>query len=126
MTAALAVAAHAQSRIIVKVPFNFVIADRTFSAGVYSLSSEENKFTVQDSYGKPIFMGIVNQVSGRQVGTAGQVVFHCYDNHCFLSEIWTPTRENGKQLLPSRYEAELARHTKGTEFALLEEPKQKR
>src|SRR5580658_2193416 len=51
---------------------------------------------------------------------AGQVVFHCCADRCFLSEYWTPTRENGSQLLPSRYEAELAKHGKGIEFALLD------
>jgi len=112
---------HAQARITVKVPFNFLISDRTFSAGQYSISSFRNQLTMQDSTGKSVFMGIVNPVSGRHVGDTGQIVFHCYDNRCFLSEFWTPTRDEGNQLLPSRYETELAKHREGTEFALLQE-----
>jgi hypothetical protein len=115
--------AQAQSKITVKVPFNFVISDRTFPAGQYSVSSLRDHLTVQDSTGKSVFLGIANQVSGRHVGETGQIVFHCYDDRCFLSEFWTPTRENGCQLLPSRYEVELARHRKGTEFALLDHPR---
>jgi len=118
--------AHAQSRITVKVPFNFLISDRTFPAGQYSVSSSRNQLTVQDSTGKQVFIGIANPVSGRRVGETGQIVFHCYDNRCFLSEFWTPTRDNGNQLLPSRYEAELAKHRRGMEFALLEQPQKKR
>ena len=117
--------AHAQSRITVKVPFNFVISDKTFPAGQYSVSASRDRLTVQDATGKPVFIGMTNAVSGRRVGETGQVVFHCYDDRCFLSELWTPTQENGSRLLPSRYEAELARHGKGTEFALLEQPKTK-
>ena len=117
--------AHAQSRITVKVPFNFLISDRTFPAGQYSVSASRNQLTVQDSTGKSVFIGIANPVSGRHVGETGQVVFHCYDNRCFLSEFWTPTRDNGNQLLPSRYEAELAKHRKGMEFALLEQPRRR-
>jgi hypothetical protein len=117
--------AQAQSRITVKVPFNFLISDRTFPAGQYSVSSSRNQLTVQDSTGKSVFIGIANPVSGRRVGETGQVVFHCYENRCFLSEFWTPTRENGNQLLPSRYEAELAKHRKGMEFALLEQPQRR-
>jgi hypothetical protein len=113
--------AQAQSKITVKVPFNFLISDRTFPAGQYSVSSSRNQVTVQDSTGKSVFIGIANPVSGRRVGETGQVVFHCYDNRCFLSEFWTPTRDNGNQLLPCRYEAELAKHRRGTEFALLEQ-----
>ena len=117
--------AQAQSKITVKVPFDFLITDRTFSAGQYSVSSSRNQLTVQDSTGKAVFVGIANPVSGRRVGETGQVVFHCYDNRCFLSEFWTPTRDNGNQLLQSRYEAELAKHRKGTEFALLEQPRKR-
>lgn len=114
--------ADAQSGIMVEVPFNFLISDRTFPAGQYSISSSRDRMTVQDSAGKVVFLGIANQVSGRRVGPTGQVVFHCYADRCFLSEYWTPTRENGSQLLPSRYEAELAKHRKGIAFALLEQP----
>ena len=115
--------AQAQSRITVKVPFNFVISNKTFPAGQYSVSSSRDRLTVQDATGKSVFVGIANAVSGRRVGETGQLVFHCYDGRCFLSEFWTPTRETGSQLLPSRYEAEWARHRKGTEFALLDRPK---
>jgi len=117
--------AQAQSKITVKVPFNFVISDKTFPAGQYSVSTTRDHFTVQDSTGKPVFIGIANAISGRRVGETGQIVFHCYDDDCFLSEFWTPTRDNGSQLLPSRYEAELAKHRKGTEFALLEQPQKR-
>ena len=109
---------QAQSRITVQVPFNFMASERTFPAGQYSVSASRDKLTLQDATGRTLFIAITNPVTGRQVGATGQIVFHCYDNHCFLSEFWTPTRETGSQLLPSRYEAELARHRKGAEFAL--------
>jgi hypothetical protein len=113
--------AHAQSKITVKVPFEFSISDRSFPAGRYSVSSLRDRLTLQDSTGRAVFVAIANSISGRRVGETGQVVFHCYYNRCFLSEFWTPNRENGSQLLPSRYEVELAKHRKGTEFALLEQ-----
>jgi len=115
--------ALAQSRITVKVPFNFMVSDKTFPAGQYSVSASRNQLAVQDSNGRPVFIGIANPVSGRRVGETGQLVFHCYDDRCFLSEFWTPTRENGSQLLPSRYEGELAKNRKAAEFALLAQPK---
>jgi hypothetical protein len=112
--------AYAQS-ITVKVPFEFLVSDKEFPAGRYSVFSMRDHLTVQDSSGKTVLTAIANSVSGRNVGATGQIVFHCYGNRCFLSEFWTPTRDNGSQLLPSRYEKELARLGKGTEFALLEE-----
>jgi hypothetical protein len=118
--------AHAQSKIAVKVPFDFSISDKTFPAGEYSVSSSRDRdhLIVQDSAGKPVFIGIANPITGRRVGSTGMVVFHCYDARCFLSEFWTPFRENGSQLLPSRREAALAKRKKGTDFALLDPTKQ--
>jgi len=117
----LATFAHAQSRITVNVPFSFVMSDRTFPAGQYYVSSERDKLTVQNSASKIIFMTITNPVSGRHVGPTGEVVFHCYETQCFLSELWTPVQEYGDQLFPARYEKELAKAKPGqrTEFALL-------
>jgi len=115
----LATFVQAQSRITVNVPFNFVLSDKTFPAGQYSLSSAQEKLTVQNSAGKIIFMAITNPVSGRHVGPTGEVIFHCYETRCFLSEFWTPVQEYGDQLLPSRYEKEVAKHGESTEFALL-------
>jgi len=115
--------ATAQSRITVKVPFDFSISDETFPAGQYSIGSVHDQLTVQNSAGKTVFIGMTNQVSGRRVGRTGMVVFHCYDARCFLSELWTPAREGGSQLLRSRSEAAMARHGEPTEFALLEQPR---
>ena len=117
--------AAAQSRVTVKVPFDFSISDRTFPAGQYSISSYRDRLTLQDSFGRPIFIGMANQISGRRVGRTGMVIFHCYDARCFLSEFWTPVAENGRQFLPSRHEAALARHARETEFALLDQNQQK-
>jgi hypothetical protein len=117
--------AMGQSGITVKVPFDFMVSDKTLPAGQYSMSASRDHLTLQDSSGKPVFIGIANSISGRRVGESGEVVFHCYDDRCFLSEYWTPTRENGSQLLPSGYEAELAKHRRGTEFVLLELPRKR-
>jgi hypothetical protein len=115
--------AQAQSSITVQVPFSFMVSSKTFPAGQYSVSASRNQLTLQDSNGKSVFIGMANPVSGRRVSETGQLVFHCYNDSCFLSEFWTPTRDNGSQLLPSRYEAELAKNRKGADFALLAQPK---
>lgn len=113
---------HAQSGVKVKVPFNFVVSGRTFPSGQYSVSSPRGDLIVlQDSSGKSLFIGTANAVSGHRVGETGQVVFHCYEDRCFLAELWTPNREAGSQLLPSRQEHELAKRARRTEFALLDQ-----
>jgi hypothetical protein len=118
-------AAFAQS-VTVNVPFSFVISDRTFLAGQYSLSSTHDKVIVQDADGKTISMMFSNAVSGRQVGATGEVVFHCYAYRCFLSEVWVPTSDIGRQLVSSKAEIEMAKTKTETYFALMGSPPAKK
>jgi len=117
--------ALAQS-ITVKVPFQFVISDRTFPAGQYSVSSLREKVIVQDANRKTIAMMFSNAVMGRNAGNTGEVVFHCYANQCFLSELWTPTSDVGRQLPQSKAEIEVAKSNSQTYFALMGTPLEKK
>jgi hypothetical protein len=103
----------------VKVPFKFVVANKTLPEGDYLLSSVRDEVFVQDSQGKRIAMVSTNVVSGRTVGKTGEVVFECYTDLCFLSQLWTPGQDTGRELLRSRVETETARRETGKYFALL-------
>jgi hypothetical protein len=113
------VPAHGQARIRVEVPFDFVVADRTLPGGQYLFSSIREKVFVQNSEGETLAVGLSNAVSGRSIGKTGEVVFQCYDQHCFLSEVWTPTQDAGRQLLKSRWEEEVAKKDAPKYFALV-------
>jgi hypothetical protein len=103
----------------VTVPFKFLIANKTLPEGEYVLSSVHEKVFVQDSEGKRVAMVLANAVGGRTVGRTGEVVFECYTDHCFLSQVWTPGEDTGRQLLRSRLETEIAKGEAGKYFALL-------
>jgi hypothetical protein len=94
-----------------KIPFNFAVSGKTFPAGEYT--------------GRLIAMVLANNISGRSARANGQIIFHCYRDRCFLSELWSPTQENGRQLLTSRTEADLAKEERGKYFAVVgEKPRQ--
>ena len=103
----------------VKVPFKFVIANKTLPEGDYLLSSVHDEVFVQDSNGKRVAMVLTNAVGGRTVGKTGQVIFECYTDLCFLSQLWTPGQDTGRELLRSRLETEIAKREPGKYFALL-------
>lgn len=103
----------------VKVPFKFVVANKTLPVGDYLLSAVRDEVFVQDSQGKRVAMVSTNAVSGRTVGKTGEVVFKCYTDLCFLSQLWTPGQDAGRELLRSRVETEIARRESGRYFALL-------
>jgi hypothetical protein len=112
--------AHAQAGgVKVKVPFKFVVAGKTLPEGEYSVSSVRDEVFVQNSDGKRVAMVLANAVTGRTAGKTGEVIFECYNELCFLSQVWTPGRETGREMLRSRVETELAKRETGQYFALL-------
>jgi len=107
------------------IPFSFVVLGRTFPAGEYMLIAAPHMVKIEDSNLKPIATVLANEIPDRFAGATGQIIFHCYSDRCFLSELRSPVRGNGRQLLTSRTEAELAKKEQGTYFAVLgEKPRQ--
>ena len=101
---------YAQSNgVRAKVPFNFVAFGQTFPAGEYRMIARSRQVNIRNAQGRMIGIALANEISGRSAGDNGRLIFHCYGNRCFLSEIWTPALENGSQLLISPSEAGLAK-----------------
>jgi hypothetical protein len=112
--------AYAQSGgIRAKIPFNFTVAGKTFPAGAYTMIVGLHQVNIRDAYGRKVAMVLTNEISGRSAGVNGQIIFHCYGEHCFLSEVWSPAHENGRQLLSPRSERDLAKKVSGKSFAVL-------
>jgi hypothetical protein len=109
-----------------RVPFKFSVFGKTLPAGEYTMVASSSLVRIQDAHGKVVAMVLANDVSGRSPGDNGQIIFHCYRDYCFLSEVWAPTELNGRQLLTSRTEADLAKEESAKYFALVGEKLQKR
>jgi hypothetical protein len=103
----------------VKVPFNFILGDKAYTAGEYVFSPVQDNIIVQNSVGTRIAMPMANHVTGHSTGKHGQVIFECYVSQCFLSQIWTPGQDVGRQLLPSRMQRRAAAERVGQYMALL-------
>jgi hypothetical protein len=117
---ALVAPAYAQKGgVQAKVPFNFTVAGKTFPAGEYTMIVGSHQVIIRDSDGRKIAMVLANEISGRSTGANGQIIFHCYSEHCFLSEVWSPIHENGRQLPTSRSEGNLRKKESGKYFAVL-------
>jgi hypothetical protein len=105
-----------------KVPFEFVISGKTFPAGEYTMVACPLGVAIQDEHGITIATVLASDISGRSASVNGQIVFHCYnDRHCFLSEVWSPRQDTGRQLLISGAEADLAKEESKKEVAVLGE-----
>lgn len=116
------VPAHAQvAGARARVPFSFVVLGKTFPAGEYTLIAAPHMVKIKDSNGTPIATVLANEISDRFAGATGQIIFHCYSDRCFLSELRSHIQGDSRQLLTSRAEAELAKKEQGKYFAVLGE-----
>ncbi len=120
------VPAQAQAGAIqVNVPFGFSFAEKNLPAGDYRFISGDGRVSIADMHGKPIAIALSNAASGRSAGATGRVIFQCYVGHCFLSQVWSPARSSGAQLLATRAEVEWAKKESNTYLALAGEKSEK-
>ena len=112
--------------VLSRVPFKFSVSGKTLPAGEYTMIASSNQVIIQDAHGRMVAIVLANDVAGRSAGDNGKIIFHCYRDYCFLSEVWAPTELNGRQLLISRTEAGLAKEERAKYFALVGEKPKKR
>jgi len=120
------VSAYAQAVVVrATIPFSFVVLGKTFPAGEYVLIAAPNMVKIENSNRIPIATVLANEISERFAGAVAQIIFRCYSDRCFLSELRSPIQGNSRQLLISGAEAELAKKEQEKYFAVLgEKPRQ--
>jgi hypothetical protein len=114
-----------QTTLAVKIPFAFQAGDHTLPAGEYRVESAlTGTKTIQrlrqvDGDAVMVFMTI--PVQTRNGRPNPKLVFNCYGQTRFLSQIWTGDSE-GRQLFKSYREKQTATGERGREIALLLQP----
>ena len=114
-----------QTTLDVKIPFAFQAGDHTLPAGEYRVSSAlTGTKTIQRlrQVGGDAVIGFVTMsVDTRNGHPDPKLVFNCYGQTRFLSQIWTGDGE-GRQLFKSNREKQTAAGERGREIALLPQP----
>jgi hypothetical protein len=109
-----------------KIPFDFIVSGKVLPAGEYTMFANPHQVKIADVHHRVVAMVLANDASDRPAGKDDQIIFHCYRDHCFLSEIWSSIQwPAGRQVLTSRAEAELAREESGKYFAVVGQRPQK-
>ena len=96
---------------IIHIPFNFTAGEKAFPAGKYVIERIwKNSDTVwvirrKDNVGKAMLL--TRPVRANETQQATRLVFHQYGDLYFLSEIWTPGDQTGRQLQTSERERAL-------------------
>jgi hypothetical protein len=96
-------------RIKVAVPFRFAIEGKTFTAGQYAFISSRDKLWVQEASGRNVAVLFTGALEGKVPVRDGNVIFDCYLDECFLSQVWIGGAEAGRTLPKSKHEIQLAK-----------------
>jgi hypothetical protein len=114
MVTAVSVAAQSERSKITNIPFSFTVGEKTLPAGEYTVEPNRRDYDKvwlvqsRDGHSSVLFTTMPVQASETQEKT--KFVFHKYGDQYFLSQIWTPGGNSGRELLMPRVERELAKN----------------
>lgn len=104
--------AYAQSsRLVADIPFDFVMGNRTFAAGEYTIRPagiNGQVLLLQNSDSREIQFFTPIYCSSAQPQDETKLVFNVYGNHYYLSQIWMEGYDQGRELPMSQREKEEA------------------
>jgi hypothetical protein len=124
-TALVPATSHAQQVTQAKVPFAFQAGDKMMPAGEYQIeravpsTKEVQQIRRADSSASTFVLTIPAESRNKDAGS--RLIFHCYSNECFLSEMWSGNGQ-GLKLMESRREKEISRTSAENELAVVSLP----
>lgn len=120
--AAFTAIAQGSEHIKVKVPFEFVAAEKTMPPGEYTVAFgvADHAILIRSTDNKHALYVLTMDVQSSRIQENAKLVFHGYGDRYFLSEVWPAATQAGCLLHQSAAERALARTAKktGTEIAV--------
>jgi hypothetical protein len=111
MAALTAFPIAAQDSMNVHIPFNFSVGERSLPAGNYTLNTQIAPGAVlirSNDDMKNAVMLLTTGVSSRKVSEDARLVFQRYGESYFLSQLWKPGYDVGRQFPESKLQREVA------------------
>lgn len=112
VTAVVSAQGQSVKKLRATIPFEFTVGSANLSAGEYNVRSINDDGDVILVSGQSKAQNAVRMSNPMTAATApktGKLVFHRYGNRYFLSEIWTPGQNAGRQLRMSKAERAIQR-----------------
>ncbi|HEY7307251.1 MAG TPA: hypothetical protein VH601_24215 [Bryobacteraceae bacterium] len=112
MLGVLILSAQIRHTIIANVPFDFTALDQHLSAGTYTFTSDSPQGTIlihgEQGGAAAFVLGL--PVQANKIQEDAKLVFHRYGDQYFLSKIWYPWTDQGRELRVSKVEEQIARN----------------
>jgi len=108
LLAASACMAQTKGDVVGVIPFPFAVAGHTLPAGTYIVSRvNNNTLRIHESM-RPGILVVTNAAQRSKFDNSSKLVFHRYENSYFLSQVWITGNNQGREVLPSPAEKEMA------------------
>ena len=92
-------------------PFDFLVGETRLAAGEYHVKSVSPYTTmIQSVDARASATALTSAASAGKISDVGKLVFNQYGDQYFLSKIWVPSSDTGRELPKSRLEREVARN----------------
>ncbi len=116
LAAASAVVANGQSkgRMVVQVPFDFVIDGKTLAAGDYRVAASDQlgqTIAIRNNAGDGA-LRLTSSTARSEREKSAKLVFHRYGSTYFLAQVWMAGEQTGYELPKSRQERAIERELK--------------
>jgi hypothetical protein len=93
------------------VPFDFRLGEKVMPAGQYVIHHSDCVLTVREQNGgNATVIHLTQPTIRRDTPKTGQLVFNRYGENYFLSQIWSPYSKDGRSLMKSSREREVAKN----------------
>ncbi len=119
----MATAAHAQhENVKATVPFDFVVGDRPYPAGEYSVQTiGQNDTTLRIDNTQEAKTSMVNSNTCSQLKPSDKtkLVFHKVGDSYFLYQVWTEGNSEGREFPMSRIEIQISQNRENPELVIV-------
>ena len=96
------VVAQANSRVLIDIPFEFTVGTKTLPAGEYMIEpnrrDSDTVWVLKSTRGNDVASLITLPKRANKTPNKATLVFRRYDEMYFLSQIWTPGENTGREL----------------------------
>ncbi len=115
-------AAAQANTVVADVPFNFTVQDRQLLAGEYRIEQIAPATLVIRGAGGEAHTMVMTIAVRSLDPSEGKLVFNRYGSRYFLKQVWAAGELQGRELIKSKAEKELAKSQTKSEVALLARP----
>ena len=111
--------AQSDHKTITAVPFDFMVGSQHMAAGTYDVTTDQSKVLIRGEENGSASFAIAFWAYADKTQERAKLVFKRYGDRYFLSQVWYPGTNQGRELGISKVERELARNSDKPEIVAL-------